>query len=204
MMRLPGIWALVGIGVVLVLLAVAVASAQSAPPYKVAISGPGIAGEQIVWLAEDEDAIEALHSGLLVETVREPPGPSALPYEITWYLGQCGTESTPCSADPEIFTSHATRYAYDADIPSGALSHLEPPGWFDQPPQDAESWYRTPREFDRAIQRILVLNGAPAEIFQPPIGLLPFGGSSDSTTWLIGVAVVVIAVYLMRRRRTDG
>lgn len=202
-MRQPGRWALVGIEVVLVLLAVAGASAQSAPPYKVAISGPGIDGEQIVWLVEDEDAIEALHSGLLVETVGEPPGPSALPYEITWYLGQCGTESTPCSTDPEGFITHATRYAYDADVLQGALSHLDPPGWFDQPPQATESWYQTSREFDRAIQRILVLNGAPAEFFQPPIGLLPFGGSSDSTTWLIGVAVVVIAIYLMQRGRTD-
>jgi hypothetical protein len=191
------------VGLALVLLAAIAAPVRGAPPYRIVVSGPGIDGERVVWLAGDEETIQALYSGLLSEIPVEPPGPSALPYEITWYFGECWAESTPCQEDPETFTTHATRYAYDRELFRGALSHLESPGWFEQPPQGAETWYQTPPEFDRAIQRILVLEGAPAELFQPILGILPTGGSPGSMTWLIGVAALAIAWYLLRRGQTN-
>lgn len=203
-MKRSGTQVATGMGLMLALLTAIAASASSIPPYKIAVSGPGIDGERIVWLASDEETIQALHSGLLFEIPVEPPGSSALPYEITWYLRECGAESAPCQEDPETFTTHATRYAYDRELFRGALSHLASPGWFEQPPQGAESWYQTPPEFDRAIQRILVLEGAPAEVFQPILGILPSGSSPGSMTWLIGVAVVIIAAYLLRRGQKDA
>jgi hypothetical protein len=175
-------------------------------PYKVIVSGPGIAGEQIIWLADEEQTLEALQSGLLAETIAEPPSVSALPYEITWYLGLCGAEPAPCREDPETYTTHATRYTYDAAARQGALLHLARPGWFEQAPPDPETWYRTPPEFDRAIQRLLVLQGAPVELFLPTVSILPFrppDAPSGSMTWLLGLAVLIVAVYLMRRGRTD-
>jgi hypothetical protein len=203
-MKRSGTRVVTGMGLMLVLLAAIAASASSTPPYKIVVSGPGIDGERVVWLAGDEETNQALQSGLLSETPVEPPGPSALPYEITWYFGQCWAESTPCQEDPETFTTHATRYAYDKELHQGALSHLESPGWFEQPPQDPEAWYRTPPEFDREIQRILVLEGVPSEIFQPILGIFPSGGSPGSMTWLIGVAVVIIAWYLLRRGQKEA
>lgn len=175
-------------------------------PYKVIVSGPGIAGEQVVWLDDEPQTLEALQSGLLSEKIGEPPSASALPYEVTWYLGHCGIERAPCREDPDTYTTHATRYAYDAAARQGALLHLAPPPWFEEAPPDPGTWYRTPPEFDRAIQRLLVLQGAPVELFLPTVGLLPFLPSdtpSSSMAWLLGVAVLVVALYLMRRGRTD-
>jgi hypothetical protein len=176
--------------------------AEGDPPYRMVVSGPGIDGEQTIWLADAQETLEALHSGLLSETPAEPPGPSALPYEITWYFGSCWAKETPCQEDPEVFGTHPTRYAYDSGVQRGALSHLEPPDWFEDAPGEG-SWYRTTPEFDRAIQRILVLQGAPAEIFQPVISIFPSGESPGSMGWIVGVAVLVIAIYLMRRGQTD-
>lgn len=203
-MKRSGTRVAAGMGLMLTLLTVIAASASSTPPYRIAVSGPGIDGERIVWLASDEETIQALHSGLLSETPVAPPGSSALPYEITWYFGECGAKSTPCQEDPETFTTHATRYAYDRELYQGALSHLEPPTWYEQPPQGAGTWYQTPPAFDQAIQRILVLEGAPAEVFQPILGIFPSGGSPGSMTWLIGVVVVIIAAYLLRRGQKDA
>lgn len=175
-------------------------------PYKVIVSGPGIGGEQVVWLTDEQQTLEALQGGLLAETTAEPPSASALPYEITWYLGHCGAEPAACREDPDSYTTHATRYAYDATAQQGVLLHLAPPGWFEQAPPGPDSWYRTPRDFDREIQRLLVLQGAPVDVFLPTLSILPFlpsDASSGSMTWLIGVAVLIVALYLMRRGRTD-
>ena len=175
-------------------------------PYKVMVSGPGINGEQVIWLADEPQTLEALQTGLLSETVAEPPSGSAWPYEITVYLGHCGTEPVPCREDPETYTTHATHYAYDAAAQRGVLLHLAPPGWFEQAAPDPETWYRTPPEFDRAIQRLLILEGAPADVFLPAVSILPFlptDASSGSMAWLLGVAVLIAALYLMRRGRTD-
>lgn len=175
-------------------------------PYKVIVSGPGINGEQVVWLDGEPQTLEALQSGLLSEMITEPPSASALPYEVTVYLGQCGAGPAPCREDPGTYTTHATRYAYDAAAQQGVLLHLAPPGWFEQTPPDPESWYRTPPEFDRAIQRLLILQGAPVDVFLPTVSILPFlptDASSGSMAWLLGVAVLIAALYLMRRGRTD-
>lgn len=175
-------------------------------PYKVIISGPGINGEQVVWLDDEGQTLEALQSGLLSETTAEPPSASALPYEITWYLGHCGAGPAPCREDPDTYTTHPTRYAYDATAQQGVLLHLAPLGWFEQAPPDLESWYRTPPEFDRAIQRLLILHGAPVDVFLPTVSILPFlpsGAPSGSMAWLLGVAVLIVALYLMRRGRME-
>lgn len=190
----------------LVPLGISAMPVDSTLPYKVIVSGPGISGEQVVWLADEEQTLEALQSGLLAETITEPPSASALPYEITVYLGRCGAEPALCREDPDTYTTHSTRYAYDANAQQGVLLHLARPGWFEQAPPDPETWYRTPPEFDRAIQRLLVLQGAPVDVFLPTVSILPFLPSdapSGSMTWLIGVAVLVVALYLMRRGRTD-
>jgi hypothetical protein len=193
---------LIGVGMLLLALAVASASAESDPPYKIVVRGPGIDGEHTVWLTDDPETLQVLHSGLLSETPVEAPGPSALPYEIVWYFGSCWAEPTPCQEDPDILSTHATRYAYDSGVQRGALSHLEPPDWFEDAPA-RDQWYRTTPEFDRAIQRILVLQGAPAEVFQPVISIFPSGDSPGSMGWIVGVAVLVIVIYLMRRGQTD-
>jgi hypothetical protein len=175
-------------------------------PYKVMVSGPGINGEQVIWLADEPQTLEALQTGLLSETVAETPSASAWPYDITVYLGQCGAELALCRDDPETYTIHPTRYAYDAAAQRGALLHLVPPGWFEQAPPGPETWYRTPPKFDRAIQRLLILEGAPADVFLPTVSILPFlpsDASSASMAWLLGVAVLIAALYLMRRGRTD-
>lgn len=193
---------LIGAGMLLLVLVVASASAEGDPPYRMVVSGPGIDGEQTIWLADDQETLEALHSGLLSETPAEPPGPSALPYEIVWYFGSCWAEETPCEEDPDVFRTHATRYAYDSGVQRGALTHLELPDWLEDAPGQG-SWYRTTPEFDRAIQRILVLQGVPAEVLQPVISIFPSGESPGSMGWIVGVAVLVIAIYLMRRGQTD-
>jgi hypothetical protein len=187
----------------LMLLGISVAPAHATLPYKLIVSGPGIDGEGVIWLAEEEQTLEALQSGLLAETIAEPPSASVLPYKITWYLGRCDTEPAACREDPDEFTTHSTRYAYDAKAQRGVLLHLAPPDWFEQAPPDPESWYRTPPGFDRAIQRLLVLQGAPVDVFLPSMSIFPSDDSSGSMNWLIGVAVLIAALYLMRRGRTD-
>lgn len=67
-MKRSGTRVATGMGLVLALLAAIAASASSTPPYKIAVSGPGIDGERTVWLASDKETIQALHSGLLSET----------------------------------------------------------------------------------------------------------------------------------------
>ena len=193
---------LIGAGMLLLLLTITSASAESETPYKIVVRGPGIDGEHTVWLTDDPETLQALHTGLLSETPVEPPGPSALPYDITWYFGSCWVEEIPCQDDPDDLSTRATRYAYDSGVQRGALSHLEPPDWSEDAPSQ-EQWYRTTPEFDRAIQRILVLQGAPAEVFQPVISIFPSGESPGSMGWIVGVAVLVIAIYLIRRGQTD-
>ncbi len=205
-MQRPQVRALVWSVVLLVPLGIWAEAADGDLPYKVIVSGPGINGEQVVWLDDEPKTLEALQSGLLSETIAEPPSGSSLPYEITWYLGHCGAEPAPCREDPDGYTTHPTRYAYDSGARQGALLHLAPPAWFEQAPPDPERWDRTPAEFDRAIQRLLVLQGAPVDLFLPPVGILPFlpaDAPSGSMAWFLGVAVLIVALYLMRRSRTD-
>lgn len=145
-----------------VLLVLTVGPALAASPYKVTISGPRLDGAIEVWWARDEEALKALISGLAsISTVESPMNPPKPSYELNWYFGRCWVNSTPCTEDPGRFTVHRTRYTFDPKTENGAILHVDTPAWLGSLHHD--KWYRTPEEFDRAMQRVLTEHGGQLE-----------------------------------------
>ena len=171
-------------------------SVFAAPPYKAVISGPGIEGKVVIWLANDEDLLLTLNSGLTESELVQPPDGSIPIYKIDWYFGRCWADETPCTEDPSSFVIHSTRYVFDPVQKAGAISHLDTPAWFENPPPTSDSWYKTSDAFDHAVFDILSSNGVGVDNRRSP-----------NSGWLIPIiglgGAVILSILLLTLERSN-
>ncbi len=160
-MRRRGWVQLAVLAVVFGVLAVPLAPAKAAFPYKFTLSGPGLKPASVeVWMADNSALLKTMQDGLLSAQPGIPLTRTGVTYHLNWWWGTCWATATPCTTDPAGATALHTLYFFDLLGHHGYLKYIDQPDFL--PSQVSSEWLQMPAEFDLQMQRVVADHSDPA------------------------------------------